>query len=97
IRYMNYDGKQRKGVITMDKAEKLVDQLERHDAEACIVSGVWNIRYLSAFTGSKGVILITGNEKLLITDYRYYEQAGQQTDFEIVLHSGHTGHKGKVY
>lgn len=94
---MNSDGNQRKGVIILDKAEKLVDQLERHDVEAFIVSGLWNIRYLSGFTGSNGVILITGNEKLLITDYRYYEQAGQQTDFEIVLHSGHTGHKGKIY
>lgn len=81
----------------MDKVEKLVDQLERHDVEAIIISGLWNIRYLSGFTGSNGVILITRDEKLLITDYRYFEQAGQQTDFEIVLHSGHTGHKGKIY
>jgi len=81
----------------LDKVENLVKQFETNNIEAIIVTGLWNIRYLSGFTGSNGVVLITPDEKILITDYRYFEQAGQQTDFEIVLHAGHTGHKGKIY
>lgn len=81
----------------MDKLENLRSQFEEYDIEAFIITGLWNIRYLSGFTGSNGVILITKDEKILVTDYRYFEQAGQQTDFEVVLHAGHTGHKGKIF
>lgn len=77
--------------------DKLRSKFEEFDVEALMITGMWNIRYLSGFTGSNGVLLITKDEKILVTDYRYYEQAGQQTNFEIVLHAGHTGHKGKIF
>lgn len=44
-----------------------------------------NRRYLSGFTGSAGVALVTAEEALLLVDFRYTEQAGQQApDFEVI-------------
>src|SRR5699024_8959552 len=81
----------------MNSIEKLRMELESYNIDGLMITGLWNIRYLSGFTGSNCVLLITKDDKLLVTDYRYFEQAGQQTDFEIVLHAGHTGHKGKIF
>lgn len=81
----------------MSRLEKVRSEFEAYDVAGIIVTGIWNIRYLSGFTGSNGVALITKDEKILVTDYRYFEQAQQQTEFDVVLHAGHTGHKGKIF
>lgn len=38
-----------------------------------------NRRYLSGFTGSMGTLLITADAAFIAVDFRYYEQARQQT------------------
>jgi len=43
-----------------------------------LISHLPNIRYLSGFTGSAGVLLITSGKAVLITDGRYSEQAKQE-------------------
>lgn len=66
--------------------------------DGMMIINPWNMIYMSGFTGSNGVILISETEAKLITDYRYFEQAREQAkDYEIVLHTGHTGHKGRIY
>lgn len=48
-----------------------------------------NRRYMSGFTGSAGAIVITQQAAILITDFRYVEQAGVQApDYQIVEHQG---------
>ena len=47
--------------------------------DALLVSSDHNRRYLSNFTGSAGYLVITVEEALLITDFRYVEQAGNQS------------------
>jgi Xaa-Pro aminopeptidase len=42
---------------------------------ALLVSHGPNIRYLTGFTGSAGLLLITTNRTVLVTDFRYSEQA----------------------
>jgi Xaa-Pro aminopeptidase len=43
-----------------------------------------NRRYLSGFTGSAGILIITGEKQVLATDFRYYEQVRQQCpDWEL--------------
>lgn len=81
----------------MKKVKKLVDQFDTLNIDGLMITGDWNRRYLSGFTGSNGVIIITQNERKLITDYRYFEQAKEQTDFDIVLHAEHTGHKDRIF
>lgn len=59
-----------------------IEQLRGLFAEAGIdgmlVTGATNRRYMSGFTGSAGMILITREEALFLTDFRYVEQASQQ-------------------
>ena len=43
-----------------------------------------NIQYLSNFTGSYCILLITKNENFLITDSRYYVQAEEESDFTLI-------------
>ncbi|RJX28018.1 MAG: aminopeptidase P family protein [Dethiobacter sp.] len=58
--------------------------LEKNVA-AILVSHRSNVFYLSGFTGSSGFLLVTPEEALLYTDFRYLEQAGEQSPaFEVV-------------
>ncbi|NLD71527.1 MAG: aminopeptidase P family protein [Chloroflexi bacterium] len=53
--------------------------------DAFLVTQPENRRYLSGFSGSAGVLIITPEEALLATDFRYYEQVRQQApDFTLV-------------
>ena len=81
----------------MIRLEKLRKQMDELQIDGMMVNGDWNRRYISGFTGSNGVVLITENDARLITDYRYFEQATKQTDMAVVLHAEHTGHKHKIY
>jgi len=62
----------------MERIERLRELLAQQSLEALLVSGAENRRYLSGFTGSAGVLIITAEEALLATDFRYYEQVKMQ-------------------
>lgn len=48
-----------------------------------------NWTYLSGFTGSNALLLITADEALLLTDFRYVEQAGAQApEFRVIKPQG---------
>ena len=49
-----------------------------HAASALIVSSTINIRYLTGFTGSAGVLICRTDDSVLVTDGRYVEQAQAQ-------------------
>ncbi len=58
--------------------------LEEKNFAALLVMQPENRRYLSGFTGSAGVLLITPTQAILSTDFRYWEQAAQQApDFTL--------------
>lgn len=66
----------------MDYAHRL-DLLRRHlkklKCEALAVTHLTNVRYLTGFTGTSGMVLVTeGGEDYFITDFRYRGQAMQQ-------------------
>ena len=48
---------------------------ESHSASAMVVSSSENIRYLTGFTGSAGVLICRQDDSVLVTDGRYVEQA----------------------
>ncbi len=61
--------------------------LATKNGDALLVTHAVNRRYLSGFTGSAGVLLITQGNAALITDFRYRDQAPQQAQgFEIIEH-----------
>ncbi|MGI9597252.1 MAG: M24 family metallopeptidase, partial [Acidimicrobiales bacterium] len=65
----------------MDRASRL-DRVRRAMAEAecdaVVVTNLLNIRWLSGFTGSNGIAVITEDGFTIVTDGRYQTQIGQQ-------------------
>ena len=58
--------------------------------DAVLVTEAANRRYVSAFSGSAAQLLVSESAALLLTDFRYVEQAGEQApDFEVVKAEGH--------
>ena len=56
---------------------------------ALLISQPENLHYLSGFTGSSGWLLISVQNAILATDFRYVEQAkGESPDFEIIRTKG---------
>ena len=55
---------------------------------AFLVTALPNVRYLSGFTGSNAMLLITPERELLFTDPRYQSQAPLQSDCEVRIAKG---------
>ena len=62
------------------RINKLKEKLKEKDIEAFLVTKKENLRYLSNFTGTSGKLLITQKDNIFITDFRYLDQAADQTD-----------------
>ena len=56
----------------------LRQKLAEQDLDAILITRPENRRYLSGFTGSAGVLLISQDQAVLATDFRYYEQVEKQ-------------------
>lgn len=61
-----------------DRHTALVALLEAEGLDALLVTSRPNIRYLAGFSGSAGLAVATRSALLLVTDFRYDEQARQQ-------------------
>jgi Xaa-Pro aminopeptidase len=80
---MNTDGQ------TEGRLSRLRASLERAGIDALLVTSASNRRYLSEFTGSWGSLLIGVETAVIATDFRYYEQAeNQTTNFNLFKTAG---------
>lgn len=64
--------------MTDHRAERIEALLERvsHDGlDALVVSHPANVRYLTGFSGTSGLLLVTGKGAVFITDFRYETQS----------------------
>jgi Xaa-Pro aminopeptidase len=59
--------------------------LERIGADLLIVSNLSNIRYLSGFTGSEALLVLSQHEGWFLTDSRYTSQAGTEVSGARVI------------
>lgn len=55
---------------------------------ALLISKPTNIRYLSGFTGSNGVLLLTKKANYLVTDFRYLDQAAEEAPHFTTIRQG---------
>ncbi|HXC26141.1 MAG TPA: aminopeptidase P family protein [Gemmatimonadaceae bacterium] len=60
------------------RVARVVDALTVHHLDAFLVTGHANIRYLTGFSGSNAMLLITPRELLLMTDFRYDTQVKEE-------------------
>ncbi|MEY9092919.1 M24 family metallopeptidase [Paenibacillus sp. RC84] len=74
------------------RLERLRRQLTKQGIPAVLVTNAINRRYLTGFTGSAGIVLVTGGRAVLITDFRYMEQAPKEAaGYEVIDHKGKIG------
>jgi Xaa-Pro aminopeptidase len=70
-----------------ERVQRLRAALAKTEATAILITQAHNRRYLTGFTGSSGVALISSDQAVFITDFRYTEQASAQVQgFRIVKH-----------
>ncbi|MBT2574462.1 aminopeptidase P family protein [Bacillus sp. ISL-51] len=71
------------------KLEKLRNLFGQLGIDGILVTSAANLQYMTGFTGSSGLAVISGERAAFITDFRYTEQAKAQVKgFEIIEHSG---------
>ncbi|MBN2186028.1 MAG: aminopeptidase P family protein [Dehalococcoidia bacterium] len=75
--------------MEIERLQRLRPGITEKGLDAFLVSHAENLRYLSGFTGSSGWLLISDNNAILATDFRYTEQAkGEAPDYEIIQTRG---------
>jgi len=73
-----------KRMSIMKRLHRLRVSVNEKGLDALLISQPDNVRYLSGFTGSSGWLLISEQNAVLATDFRYVEQAKRESpDFEI--------------
>ena len=70
------------------RRRRIAAALAEKNVDALIVSGAANLRYLTGFTGSNGVLLLSPGTALLVTDPRYQIQAAQETNCQVKVVRG---------
>ncbi|KAJ6605041.1 Xaa-Pro aminopeptidase ApepP [Pseudolycoriella hygida] len=70
----------------------LITSVDAHQSEY-VAPADKRIYYVSSFSGSAGVVVITAEKALLWTDSRYHEQAEAELDLEVwtLMRSGNSG------
>ncbi len=72
----------------MTRTDKVVEKLREKDLDlflsVTLEGSNKTVRYLSNFSGDTGVIIVGKNERFLVVDSRFYTQASQESDFELV-------------
>ncbi|QED49088.1 M24 family metallopeptidase [Cytobacillus dafuensis] len=69
----------------MKRLEKLRAVFNEFGIDAMLITNDQNRRYMTGFTGTAGLVLITKDEAFLVVDFRYVAQASLQAkDFSII-------------
>ena len=64
-------------------------KIKKENLDAFLVTDLINIRYLTGFTGSNALLVVTHTSVVLITDFRYQEQVKKETNLcKIIISSG---------
>jgi Xaa-Pro aminopeptidase len=60
------------------RADRLAERLAERELDALLVTELVNVRYLTGFTGTNGACIVSREERLFLTDFRYVDQAADQ-------------------
>jgi Xaa-Pro aminopeptidase len=60
------------------RAERLTELLADAELDALLVTDPVNVRYLTGFSGSNGVVVVGPRTRAFLTDFRYVEQAAAE-------------------
>ena len=62
------------------RLDRLRESFDGHEIDALVVTTLANIRYLTGFSGSAGVLTVTRDVAVLTTDGRYRTQSAEQVE-----------------
>jgi Xaa-Pro aminopeptidase len=69
----------------VSRADRLVALLDERSLDWLLVTNLVNVRWLTGFTGTNGACLVSRDERLFLTDFRYVERARVEVrEFERV-------------
>ncbi len=71
-----------------ERRRTVAEALRERKLDCLLVAFSPNLRYLSGFTGSNGMLLITAERSTLFTDPRYTIQAGQESTCKVRIAKG---------
>jgi Xaa-Pro aminopeptidase len=60
------------------RADRLAELIGERYLDCLLVTNLVNVRYLTGFTGTNGACLITAEERLFFTDFRYLDRAEEE-------------------
>jgi len=71
----------------MDRIGKIKSRFEELGIDSFLVKNLPNIRYISDFSGSAAVILLTASKNYFVTDFRYKSQSAKEvnSEFEVSI------------
>ena len=62
----------------MDRLKQFREKMAATELDGFVITNIFNIRYLSGFSGSTASMFVTLQDAVLITDFRYDEQANTE-------------------
>ena len=62
----------------MSRIQRVREKLKKEQLDAIVVTDSYNLRYLANFTGTTGIAVISQDDAVFITDFRYTQQATKQ-------------------
>lgn len=81
-------------IIVTGRLDRLRAAFDEHEVDALVVTTLANVRYLTGFSGSAAVLVVTRDLAVLTTDGRYRTQSAEQLthagapEVEIVIGTG---------
>jgi Xaa-Pro aminopeptidase len=68
---------------------RIREAINKKKKDGFLVTDLTNVRYLTSFSGSSGLLIISKKENIFITDFRYKEQAEKEVKgWDIVIERG---------
>jgi Xaa-Pro aminopeptidase len=70
----------------VSRTDRLVERVGARELDSVLVTDLVNVRYLTGFTGTNAACIVTPDERLFFTDFRYVEQARTQVpEYERIV------------
>jgi Xaa-Pro aminopeptidase len=67
--------------VTTDRADRVAEALHAREADLVLVTDLYNVRWLTGFTGSNAAALVgRDGTRRFVTDFRYLTQSAEQLD-----------------
>jgi Xaa-Pro aminopeptidase len=82
--------KRKWGKMTDPRLKKAASLLRKNNLHALIVTEINHVRYLSGFTGSNGIVVLSPSKCFFLTDFRYRTQSQKEIKHcKIIVASRH--------